>query len=405
MQVIYERCAGIDVQKKTVVVCVLITQANGVVEKQIRTFATMTADLLALDEWLRGQQVEYVAMESTGVYWYPVWKILEEGRQIVLANPQHLKAVPGRKTDVKDAEWLADPHRHGLLKASFVPPQPVRVLRELTRSRKTLVQERAQEVNRLQKVLEGANIKLAAVATDVLGKSGREMIEALVGGAQDADALAELARGRLRAKLPDLRKALDGRVQPHHQFLLTRILAHVAFLEESIAQVQQEIEQHLAPFEEAVTLAQSVVGIGAVAAAAIVAEIGPDMSRFPSDKHLASWAGVSPGNKQSGATTSGNPYLRGMLAEVAWVIAHTKDNYLSAFYHRIARRRGKQKAIMALSHKVLVILYHVLRDKKPYADLGADFFDKLDTTRIPRHHIHRLELLGFAVTITPKEAA
>ena len=411
MQVIHERCAGIDVHKKTVVVCVLVTQADGTVQKQIRTFATMTADLLALEEWLQGQQVEHIAMESTGVYWHPVWNILEEGRQILLANPQHLKAVPGRKTDVKDSEWLADLYRYGLLKASFIPPKPIRALRELTRYRKTLVQERAQEVNRLQKVLEGANIKLAAVATDVLGKSGRHMVEALVGGDQDAEALAELARGRLRAKLPALRLALEGRVQPHHRFLLKRILAHIDFLEESIDAVQQEMEQHLTPFEEAVTLAQSIVGIQATAAAAIIAEIGEDMSRFPTDKHLASWAGVSPGNKQSGGkrlsgkTTSGNPYLRGMLGEVAWAIAHTKDNYLSAFYHRIARRRGKQKAIMALSHKVLVILYHVLREKKPYTDLGADYFDKLDTTRIQRHHIHRLEQLGYTVTLAPKEAA
>ena len=411
MQVIHERCAGLDVHKKTVVVCVLVTQNDGVVKKQIRTFTTVTADLLALEEWLRGQQVEHIAMELTGVYWHPIWNILEEGRQILLANPQHLKAVPGRKTDVKDSEWLADLHRHGLLKASFVPPKPVRVLRELTRYRKTLVQERAQEVNRLQKVLEGANIKLASVATDVLGKSGREMIEALVGGAQDADALAELARGRLRAKLPDLRLALEGRVKPHHRFLLQRMLAHITFLEESLAEVQQEIEQHLAPFEEAVTLVQSVVGIGEVAAAAIVAEIGSDMSRFPSEKHLASWAGVSPGNKQSGGkrlsgkTTSGNPYLRGMLGEVSWAIAHTANNYLSAFYHRIARRRGKQKAIMALSHKVLVILYHILREKKPYTDLGADYFDHLDIARLQRHHTQRLEQLGFTVTLTPTEAA
>jgi transposase len=411
MQVIHERCAGIDVHKKTVVVCVLVTQADGTVQKHIRTFATMTADLLALDEWLRGQQVEHIAMESTGVYWHPIWNILEEGRQILLANPQHLKAVPGRKTDVKDSEWLADLHRYGLLKASFIPPKPVRALRELTRYRKTLVQERAQEVNRLQKVLEGANIKLAAVATDILGKSGRQMVEALVGGDQDAEALAELARGRLRAKLPALRLALEGRVQLHHRFLLKRILAHIDFLEESIEAVQQEMEQHLIPFEEAVTLVQSIVGIQATAAAAIVAEIGEDMSRFPTDKHLASWAGVSPGNKQSGGkrlsgkTTSGNPYLRGMLGEVAWAIAHTKDNYLSAFYHRIARRRGKQKAIMALSHKVLVILYHVLREKKPYTDLGADYFDKLDTTRIQRHHIQRLEQLGYTVTLALKEAA
>jgi transposase len=312
---------------------------------------------------------------------------------------------------VKDAQWLADLHRHGLLKASFIPPKPVRALRELTRYRKTLVQERAQEVNRLQKVLEGANIKLASVATDVLGKSGREMVEALISGEQDAQALSDLARGRLRGKLPDLRRALAGRVQPHHRFLLGRILAHIDFLEESIAQVQLEIEERLAPFEEAVTLAQSVIGIQAMAAAAIVAEIGTEMHRFPSDKHLASWAGISPGNKQSGgkrlseATTSGNPYLRAMLGEVAWAIARTRDNYLSAFYHRVASRRGKQKAIMALAHKVLVILYHVLREKKPYTDLGADYFDKLDTSRIQHHHVRRLEQLGSVVTLTPQEVA
>ena len=411
MQVMYNRCAGIDVHKKTVVVCVLVTQADGTVQKQIRTFATMTADLLALEEWLRSLQVEHLALESTGVYWYPIWNILEEGRHILLANPQHLKAVPGRKTDVKDAQWLADLHRHGLLKASFIPPKSVRALRELTRYRKTLVQKRAQEVNRLQKVLEGANIKLASVATDVLGKSGREMLEALVGGEQDAQALSDLARGRLRGKLPALRRALEGRVQPHHRFLLERILAHIDFLEESIAQVQREIEERLVPFEEAVTLAQSVIGIQATAAAAIVAEIGIEMHRFPSDKHLASWAGISPGNKQSGgkrlsgATTSGNPYLRAILGEVAWAIAHTKDNYLSAYYHRIAHRRGKQKAIMALAHKVLVILYHVLREKKPYADLGADYFDTLDTSRIQRHHVRRLEQLGYTVMLTPHEVA
>jgi len=273
------------------------------------------------------------------------------------------------------------------------------------------VQERAQEVNRLHKVLEGANVKLTAVATDVLGKSGRLMLAALLGGEQDAEALAELARGRLRAKLPELRLALDGRVEPHHRFLISRILAHIAFLEDSIQHVQQEIEQHLAPFEELLTLAQEVPGIQATAASAILAEIGPDMARFHSDKHLASWAGVCPGNKQSGgkrlsgATTQGNPYLRAILGEVAWAIAHTKDNYLSAFYHRIARRRGKQKAIMALCHKVLVILYHLWRYKKHYRDLGVDYFDQLDRTRVERHHIHRLEQLGYTVTLTPKEAA
>lgn len=255
MQVIYKRCAGGDVHKKTIVVCVLITHEDGTVEKSIRTFSTMTADLLALDEWLTSLEVECLALESTGVFWHPVYNLLEAGRTIILVNPQHMKAVPGRKTDTKDAEWLADLLRHGLLTASFIPPKPIRELRELTRYRKTLVAERAQEVNRLHKVLEGANVKLTAVATDVLGKSGRLMLAALLGGEQDAEALAELARGRLRAKLPELRLALDGRVEPHHRFLISRILAHIAFLEDAIQQVQQEIEHHLAPFEELLTLA------------------------------------------------------------------------------------------------------------------------------------------------------
>ena len=409
MQVIYERCAGLDIHKKTVVVCVLITLATGAIKKSVRTFTTMTADLLALDEWLGSLGVEHIAMESTGVYWHPVYNLLEAGRQVILVNPQHMKAVPGRKTEVKDAEWLADLLRHGLLKASFIPPQPIRELRELTRYRKTLVHERTQEVNRLQKVLEGANIKLAAVASDVLGKSGRDMLEAMVGGEQDAQALAELARGRLREKLPDLRLALEGRVQPQQRFLLERILAHIDFLEGSMHQVQREIEQRLIPFEEAVTLVQSVIGISETSAATLVAEIGTDMSRFPSDKHIASWAGVCPGNKQSGgkrlsgATRSGNPHLRAVLAEVVWAISHTKDNYLSAQYHRIARRRGKQKAVLAVSHSVLVIVSHILRDKKPSTDLGADYFDKLDAKRVERHHVRRLEQLGYTVTLTPKE--
>lgn len=411
MQVLHQRCAGLDVHKKTVVACILITTPDGQVQKQIRTFSTMTADLLALADWLETLAVTHIALESTGVYWHPVFNLLEEGHTILLVNPQHIKAVPGRKTDAKDSEWLADLLRHGLLQASFIPPQPIREIRTLTRYRKTLVQERAQEINRLQKVLEGANIKLAAVAADILGKSGREMLDALVTGEQDADTLAELAQGKLRAKLPQLRQALDGRVRPSHRFLIQRILAHIDFLEESLALVQKEIEHALSPFEQAMTLIQSIVGLHETAAAAIVAEIGTDMSRFPSAKHLASWAGVCPGNKQSGGKrlsgkpTKGNPYVRAILAEVVWAISHTKGNYLSAQYHRLARRLGKKKAMVAVSHSVLVIIYHVLREKKPYADLGADYFDKLDTARIERHHIHRLEQLGYTVTLTPTQVA
>jgi len=355
MQVIHERCAALDVHKKTVVTTIMLTQADGSVQEETRTFLTMTADLLALDDWLESHDIEVIAMESTGVFWRPVFNLLEEGREVILVNAQHMKAVPGRKTDVKDSQWLADLLRHGLLKASFIPPKPVRELRDLMRYRKTIVQERADEVNRLQKVLETANVKLAAVATDVLGKSGRSMLDALLGGQEDPEVLAELARGRLRAKLPALRKALDGRVHSHHRVLLTHILAHIDFLEESLAQLQAEMEQYLDPFEEAMELVQSIVGIAETAAASIIAEIGTDMTRFASDKHLASWAGVSPGNKQSGGkrlsgkTTKGNPYLRAILSEVAWAISHTKDNYLSAFYHRMVRRHGKPKAIMALA--------------------------------------------------------
>lgn len=299
--------------------------------------------------------------------------------------------------------WLA-------ASASFVPPKPIRELRELTRYRKTLIQERAQEINRLQKVLEGANLKLAAVATDVLGKRGRDMLEAVVGGEQDAEVLAELARSKLRAKLPALRQALAGRVQPHHRFLLERMLAHIDFLEESIAHIQQQVAQRLDPYEEAMTLLQNIPGIQEVAAA-IISEIGVEMERFPSAKHLASWALVCPGNKQSGgkrrssATRTGNTYLRAMLGEVAWIISRMKDTYLAAQYHRIARRRGREKAIVAVSHSLLVIIYHVLREKKPYTDLGADYFDKLDTARIERHHVRRLEQLGYTVTLTPAHAA
>ena len=291
-----------------------------------------------------------------------------------------------------------------------MPPKPIRELRELTRYRKTLIQERAQEINRLQKVLEGANLKLAAVATDVLGKRGRDMLEAVVGGEQDAEVLAELARSKLRAKLPALRQALAGRVQPHHRFLLERMLAHIDFLEESIAHIQQQVAQRLDPYEEAMTLLQNIPGIQEVAAA-IISEIGVEMERFPSAKHLASWALVCPGNKQSGgkrrssATRTGNTYLRAMLGEVAWIISRMKDTYLAAQYHRIARRRGREKAIVAVSHSLLVIIYHVLREKKPYTDLGADYFDKLDTARIERHHVRRLEQLGYTVTLTPAHAA
>jgi transposase len=411
MEVVHPRCCGIDVHKRTAVVCVLLTAADSTTRKHLRTFGTTTPDLLALADWLAGLGVDQVALESTGVYWRPVFNVLEEGRTVLLVNPQHVKAVPGRKTDVKDAEWLADLLRHGLLRPSFVPPAPIRELRELTRYRKTLVQQRGAEVNRLHKTLEAANIKLASVATDVLGASGRDMLAALLGGEQNPIVLAELARGRLRAKLPALRQALTGRVRPHHLVLIGQILAHIDFLEGSIAQVQEAIERCLAPYAAAVELLQTIPGVGEVVATAIVAEIGTDMSRFPSARHLASWAGVCPGNKTSGGkrlgtrTTPGNVWLRAMLGEVAWSVARSRNTYLAALYHRLARRRGKQKAALAVAHSVLVSAYHMLRDGVPYADLGPEHFDRADAARLQRHHVQRLQQLGYAVTLTPMPAA
>ncbi len=411
MQVVHARCCGLDVHKKDVKACVLLTHPDGTTTSQVRTFSTMTDGLLALADWLRGLAVIPVAMESTGVYWRPVYNILEADCQVLLVNAQHIKAVPGRKTDVKDSEWLADLLRHGLLTPSFIPPAPIRELRDLTRYRKTLIGERAQEANRLQKVLETANIKLAMVATNVLGVSGRQMLMALLDGEQDAEALAELARGRLREKLPLLRRALVGRIQPYHLILIERILAHIDFLEESLLALQQEVDRCLVPFAQAVALLTTIPGVNERAASTIVAEIGTNMAQFPTAAHLASWAGVCPGNRESGGKRKsgkpreGNHWLKAVLGEVAWVVTRTRDNYLVAQYQRIARRRGRLKAIGAVMHTVLVIAYHILREGTPYRELGADYFDTLNTARLERHHVNRLKALGYEVTLTPLAAA
>ena len=408
MEIVHPRCCGLDVHKKTVVACVLLTQPDGSVDRQLRTFNTMTIDLLALSDWLTSLGVSHIALESTGVYWRPVFNVLEdEERTLLLVNPQHMRAVPGKKTDVRDSEWLADLLRHGLLRASFIPPAPIRAVRELTRYRKTLVQMRADQANRLQKTLEGANIKLAAVAADILGASGRAMFAALLQGERDPDVLADLARGRMRTKLPQLRQALVGRIEPHHLVLISQILAHIDYLQEAIIQVQTEIEGCLPPYEEALELLQTIPGIRSVAAAAILAEIGADMTRFPSAGHLASWAGLCPSNKESAGKrmqppmNRGNVWLRSIMGEVAWASIKTRATYFYAQFHRIARRRGRNKAAIAVAHSLLVVIYHVLRTRKPYAELGVDYLDQLDAARMERHHVHRLEQLGYTVTLTP----
>ena len=405
LTVLYERCAGLDVHKTTVVACLLLTAPSGKTSRQVRTFATTTAGLQELADWLFGLGVTHVAMESTGIFWRPVYNILEGRFQVILVNAQHMKAVPGHKTDVKDSEWIADLLRHGLLKASFIPPKPIRDLRDLVRSRKSLVQNRTQAINRLQKVLETANIKLSCVAADVLGKSGRDMIEALSAGISDPEALANLARGRLRAKLPALRQALEGRIDQTHRVLLRHLLDVIDFLQAQIDQLSSDIEQRLHPYELQLSRLMQIPGVGRIAAAAILAEIGTDMACFPSASHLASWAGVAPGNRQSGgkrlraATNKGNTHLRAVLAEVVWVISHTSDNYLSAQYHRLARRIGKKRAIVAVSHSLIVIIYHMLLDNQDYHDLGPHFFETLDTTRQRDTAVRRLQALGYKVTL------
>src|SRR2546421_1665044 len=409
MQVLFARCAGLDVHKKTVVACVMLTLPSAEMRKHVRTFATTTEGLLVLADWLTSQQVTHVAMESTGIYWRPVFNILEGACSVILVNAQHMKAVPGRKTDVKDSEWLAELLRHGLLKASFIPPQPIRDLRDLVRYRQSLVQERTREINRLQKVLETANIKLTSVVSDVMGASGRSMIGALIAGEHSPEVLAELAQGSLHKKIPQLREALVGRVDAHHQILLSHLLAHISFLDQAIFHLFFQIHSYLKPYDEAVELLVSIPGIAQETAACILAEIGVDMSCFPTATHLASWAGVCPGNRESGGKrlsgkiNKGNARLKAALAEVVWVLSHMKDNYLSAQYHRLARRLGKQKAVMAVAHSLLVIIYHMLRDKQPYRDLGATFFETRDKERAVKGARRRLESLGYTVTLQPQE--
>jgi transposase len=408
MRIINEQVAGLDVHKKTVVASTSVRQADGQWFQQRRTFGTMTVELLALSDWLTEQGVSHVALESTGEYWKPVFNILEENFEVILVNAQHLSKVPGRKTDQSDADWLAELMQYGLLQASFIPPVGQRELRELTRYRTTFIRERATLVNRVQKVLESANIKLASVASDVLGVSGRAMLEALIAGEASPGQMAELAKGRLREKRTQLEQALEGRVKAHHRFVLTELLCQIDSLEETIARFDEQIEAYCRPFEAAVTLLDTIPGVARQTAEIIVSEIGTDMSRFPTADHLAAWAGVAPGNHQSGGKRrsgkrrKGNKPLGAALNQAAHAAARTKDTYLSAQYHRLARRIGRNKAIMALAHSIVVIAYHLIQRQEPYRELGGDYFDKRRPEATAKHLVKRLEKLGFQVSLQPQ---
>ncbi len=410
MDVVYSRCAGLDIHNRTVVACVIVPGPKGKPHKTIRTFGTMTDELLALGDWLATEEVTHVAMESTGVYWHPIWNLLEERFVLVLVNAHHIKQVPGRKTDVGDCEWIADLLRHGLLRGSFVPNRAQRELRELTRYRTALLQERAAEVNRLQKTLEGGNIKLAAVASDVLGKSGRQILEALVAGGSQPVELAQLAKGRMREKIPLLERALAGSFQPHQQFMVARHLAFIDAIDETVTQVSAEIAERLRSVEADVELLDAITGIGRRTAEVWLAEVGSDLERFPSHSHLASWAGMCPGNnesagkRKSGKTRKGNPHLRTALVEAAQAAARKRDSYLSAQYRRLAARRGKKKAIIALGHSLLIIAYHVLKRRVDFQDLGPTYFDERDRTNVERRLVRRLERLGYKVALEPAAA-
>jgi len=405
MRIVYPRCCGLDVHKRSISACLLTPHEEGGTQQQVRRFGTVTRDLLELCDWLTSNQVTHVAMESTGVYWKPVWNILEASVTILLVNAQHVKAVPGRKTDAKDCQWIADLLQHGLLRGSFVPPNPIRQLRDLTRTRASLRQDHTAVANRMQKILEDANIKLASVATDWLGVSGRAILSRMLDGEQDAGTLADLCRGRLRDKIPEMQLALEGRMTEHHRWMLRLQREQLEFLEAQIVKLETKIQEQMQTYQEAVDLCTTIPGIEAIAAANLVAEIGVNMNQFSSAAHLASWAGLCPGNNESagkrlsGKARNGSVWLRRNLCQAAWAASHSKNTYLSAQFRRLAARKGKKRALVAVGHTILVIVFHMLKNHQPYRDLGADYFDRRNAEQIKRSLIRRLERLGLQVTV------
>lgn len=413
MQVVHQRCAGLDVHKKSITACRIVPDKSGGWDKEIRKFGTMTDDLLGLSDWLGAVEVTHVAMESTGVYWKPIFNILEGNFEVTLVNAQHIKYVPGRKSDVSDAQWIAELLQHGLLKASFIPDVEQRDLRDLTRYRTKLIQARSSEINRVQKVLEAANIKLGSVASNVLGVSGRDMLEHLIAGQDDPTVLAQLARGRLRDKIAELERALKGHVRETHRTLLKMHLEHIDELTDKIEALSEEIERLLIPFapNDALDRLTTIPGVSQRVAEVILAELGTDMSRFPSAAHASSWAGLAPGKNESagknrsGKTTKGNKYLKAALTQAAQAAGRSKNNYLNAQFRRLASRRGKKRAAIAVAHSILIIAYHLLKNGTVYTDLGADYFEQRNEQHIQKQLVKRLERLGYSVTIEPIAAA
>lgn len=409
MQILYSRCCGLDVHKASISACILVYKDGGEPEVRRRTFSTFTKDLIRLKMWLTSSKVSQVALESTGVYWKPVWNILEHGSlQLMLVNPQHFHAIPGCKSDPKDSRWLAELLSYGLLRPSFVPPQPIRELRDLTRYRVHLKQDRNRIHNRIHKVLEDANIKLDCVATDILGVSGRRMIDGIVEGRYSAELLADRARSRLREKLPSLRLALRGRVTDHHRLMLRELLGDLDAVDSKIQRLEQEIIARAEPYADLIARLCTIPGIDMVTAWTLLAEIGVDMAPFPDADHVASWAGLCPGLKESagkrmsGRTRKGDRYLRRALCQAAWAVSHTKDNYLAALFYRIAGRQGLKKATIAVAHQLLRIAYHIIRDGGSYRELGGNYFDRLHPERTRNRLVRRLENLGLEVTVQPR---